>query len=58
MRFISVRDLNTGPKQIWNKIKDEEVVITSMVNRSLSFQGLLKRRWKRPSEQSVVAALS
>jgi len=29
MRFISVRDLNTRPKEIWNKIKDEEVVITS-----------------------------
>ena len=29
MRFISVRDLNTKPKEIWNKIKDEEVVITS-----------------------------
>ena len=29
MRFISVRDLNTKPKEIWSKIKDEEVVITS-----------------------------
>ena len=29
MRFISVRDLNTRPKEIWSKIKDEEVVITS-----------------------------
>jgi antitoxin (DNA-binding transcriptional repressor) of toxin-antitoxin stability system len=29
MRFISVRDLNTKPKEIWTKIKDEEVVITS-----------------------------
>ena len=29
MRFISVRELNTKPKEIWNKIKDEEVVITS-----------------------------
>jgi len=29
MRFISVRDLNTRPKEIWRKIKDEEVVITS-----------------------------
>ena len=29
MRFISVRDLNTRPKEIWTKIKDEEVVITS-----------------------------
>lgn len=29
MRFISVRDLNTKPKEIWNKIRDEEVVITS-----------------------------
>ena len=29
MRFISVRELNTKPKEIWSKIKDEEVVITS-----------------------------
>jgi len=29
MRFISVRDLSTKPKEIWNKIKEEEVVITS-----------------------------
>ena len=29
MRFISVRDLNTKPKEIWNRIKDEEMVITS-----------------------------
>ncbi len=29
MRFISVRELNTRPKEIWGKIKDEEVVITS-----------------------------
>ena len=29
MRFISVRDLSTKPKEIWDKIKEEEVVITS-----------------------------
>ena len=29
MRFISVRDLNTKPKEIWSRIKDEEVVVTS-----------------------------
>jgi antitoxin (DNA-binding transcriptional repressor) of toxin-antitoxin stability system len=29
MRFISVRDLNTKPKEIWTKIKGEEVVVTS-----------------------------
>jgi len=29
MRFISVRDLTSKPKEIWTKIKDEEVVITS-----------------------------
>ncbi|HUL22480.1 MAG TPA: hypothetical protein VLZ10_13575 [Thermodesulfobacteriota bacterium] len=29
MRFISVRDLSTRPKEIWSKIKEEEVVITS-----------------------------
>ena len=29
MRFISVRDLSTKPREVWNKIKDEEVVITS-----------------------------
>jgi antitoxin (DNA-binding transcriptional repressor) of toxin-antitoxin stability system len=29
MRFVSVRDLSMKPKEIWNKIKEEEVVITS-----------------------------
>ncbi len=29
MRFVSVRDLNTKPKEIWSRIKDEEVVVTS-----------------------------
>ena len=29
MRFISVRDLSTKPREIWGKIKEEEVVITS-----------------------------
>jgi antitoxin (DNA-binding transcriptional repressor) of toxin-antitoxin stability system len=29
MRFISVRDLSTKPKEVWSKIKGEEVVVTS-----------------------------
>ena len=29
MRLISVRDPNTKPKEIWSRIKDEEVVIPS-----------------------------
>jgi antitoxin (DNA-binding transcriptional repressor) of toxin-antitoxin stability system len=29
MRFISVREMNTRPKEIWEKIKEEELVITS-----------------------------
>jgi antitoxin (DNA-binding transcriptional repressor) of toxin-antitoxin stability system len=29
MRFISVREMNTRPKEIWKKIKEEELVITS-----------------------------
>ena len=29
MRFISVREMNTQPKKIWEKIKEEELVITS-----------------------------
>ena len=29
MRFISVRDLNTKPKEVWSKIKEEELVVTS-----------------------------
>ncbi len=28
MRFISVREMNTRPKEIWEKIKEEELVIT------------------------------
>ncbi len=29
MQFISVRDLSTKPKEVWRKIKGEEVVVTS-----------------------------
>ena len=29
MRFISVRDLTTKPREIWDKIKEEEVIVTS-----------------------------
>ena len=29
MRFISVRELSTKLREIWGKIKDEEMVITS-----------------------------
>jgi len=28
MRFISVREMNTRPKEVWRKIKEEELVIT------------------------------
>jgi len=28
MRFISVREMNTKPKEVWKKIKEEELVIT------------------------------
>lgn len=29
MRFVSIRELSTKPKEIWSNIKEEEVVITS-----------------------------
>jgi len=29
MRFVSVRELSTKPKEVWKKIKDDEVIITS-----------------------------
>jgi antitoxin (DNA-binding transcriptional repressor) of toxin-antitoxin stability system len=29
MRFVSIRELSTKPKEIWSKIKGEEIVITS-----------------------------
>lgn len=29
MRFISVRELNARTKEVWKKLKDEEMVITS-----------------------------
>ncbi len=28
MRFISVREMNTKPKEVWKKIKEEELFIT------------------------------
>jgi len=29
MRFISVRELSTKPKEVWKKIKEDDVIITS-----------------------------
>jgi prevent-host-death family protein len=29
MRFISVRELNTKPKEVWDKVRDGEIVVTS-----------------------------
>lgn len=29
MRFVSVRELNTKPREIWEKIRDGEMVVTS-----------------------------
>jgi antitoxin (DNA-binding transcriptional repressor) of toxin-antitoxin stability system len=29
MRYVSVRELNTKPKKVWERIKEEDVVITS-----------------------------
>ena len=29
MRFISVRELNSKPREVWKKLKDQEMVITS-----------------------------
>jgi antitoxin (DNA-binding transcriptional repressor) of toxin-antitoxin stability system len=29
MRFVSVRELNTKPKEIWAKIRNDEMVVTS-----------------------------
>ena len=28
MRFVSVRELSTKPKEVWKKIKHDEVIIT------------------------------
>ncbi len=29
MRFISIRELSTKPKKIWEQIQEEEIIITS-----------------------------
>jgi len=29
MRFVSVRELSTKPKEVWQKIKDDDIIITS-----------------------------
>jgi len=29
MRYVTVRDLNTKPKMVWEKVKDDDVVVTS-----------------------------
>ncbi len=29
MRFVSVRELRTKPKEVWKKIKEDDIIITS-----------------------------
>jgi prevent-host-death family protein len=29
MRYVSVRDLNTKPKEVWNKVREDDVIVTS-----------------------------
>jgi len=29
MRYVTVRELSTKPKKVWEKVKEEDVVITS-----------------------------
>ena len=29
MRYVTVRDLNTKPKEVWDKVKEADVVVTS-----------------------------
>jgi prevent-host-death family protein len=29
MRYVSVRDLNTKPKKVWEKVREDDVVLTS-----------------------------
>ena len=29
MKFVSVRELTTKPKEIWQKIKEDDIIITS-----------------------------
>ena len=29
MRYISVRELNTKPKEVWDKVKEADVIVTS-----------------------------
>jgi len=29
MRFVSVRELSTKPKEVWQKIKEDDIIITS-----------------------------
>jgi len=29
MKFVSVRDLNTKPREVWDKVKESDVIITS-----------------------------
>lgn len=29
MRFVSVRELSTKPKDVWRKIKEDDIIITS-----------------------------
>jgi prevent-host-death family protein len=47
MRFVSVRELNTKPKEIWSTVKDEEVVITSNGKPIALLSGVTEETFER-----------
>ncbi len=47
MRFISVGEFNTKPKDIWRKIQEEEIVITSNGKPVALLSGVTEKNLER-----------
>lgn len=47
MRFISVRELNTKPKDIWGQLQEEEIVITSNGKPVALLSGVTEKNLER-----------
>ncbi len=47
MRFISVRELNTKPKDIWGQLQEEEIIITSNGKPVALLSGITEKNLER-----------
>lgn len=47
MRFISIRELSTKPKEIWGQVQEEEIIITSNGKPVALLSGLTEKNLEK-----------